>query len=166
MAKLMLKNVRLSFPNLFKRASFQGEEGKFEATFLLPKSDTKAYDKIIMEIENALIAAKVKIPKDKWFIKDGDDIEYDGYEGCWAIKASNNQRPLLIDSDKSQLSEDDGKLYAGSYVNAQIDIWIMNNSWGKRVLANVYGVQHSKDGEQFGMKTTSDVDDFDAFDED
>jgi len=33
--KIMLKNVRLSFPSLFKKAVFDGKEGKFEATVLI-----------------------------------------------------------------------------------------------------------------------------------
>ena len=164
MSKIMLKNVRLSFPSLFKRSEFNGEQGKFEATLLLDKSDTKTYDQVMAAIDEALKEAKVKIPKDKWCVKDGDDIDYDGYANTWAIKASNNSRPLLIDKDKAQLAGDDGQLYAGCYVNAQISIWIMNNNYGKRVLANVYGVQHIKDGEHFGSDNTSDVDDFDAFD--
>jgi len=40
MSKMMLKNVRLSFPSVFKKASFDGNEGKFEATFLVDKADT------------------------------------------------------------------------------------------------------------------------------
>ena len=31
--KFKLKNVRLSFPSIFKRSEFNGQEGKFEATF-------------------------------------------------------------------------------------------------------------------------------------
>ena len=41
MAKIKLNNVRLSFPSLFHKASFQGSEGKYEATFLLSKEEHK-----------------------------------------------------------------------------------------------------------------------------
>ena len=159
----MLKNVRLSFPSLFKRSQFNGQEGKFEATLLLDKNDTKTYDLITEAIQSALTEAKVKVPKDKWFLKDGEDAGYTGYDNAWSIKAANNQRPLLIDKDKSQLTEDDNVLYAGCYVNAQIGIWIQNNAYGKRVNANLYGVQFMKDGDTFGANNTSDADDFDAF---
>lgn len=166
MSKLMLKNVRLSFPSLFKRSTFNGEEGKFEATFLLPKTDTKTVDKINDLIDNALKEAKVKVPQDKRFIKDGDDIDYDGYAGHWAIKASSNSRPMIIDRDKSILAEDDEKPYAGCYVNAQISVWVMNNQYGKRVLANLSGVQFVKDGEPFGSNNAASIDDFDEIEDD
>ena len=164
--KVMMQNVRLSFPSIFKRSSFNGQEGKFEATLLLDKEDTKTYDKLQALIADALKEAKFKVPKDKWFLKDGNDSEYDGYEGNWSIKAANNQRPLIIDKDKTPLAEDDGKPYAGCYVNAQIGVWIQNNNYGKRVNANLYGIQFVKDGETFGVDNTSDLDDFDDVDDD
>ena len=46
--------------------------------------------------------------------------------------------------------EEDGKLFAGCYVNAAISIWIMDNKWGKRVNANLVAIQYVKDGEAFG----------------
>ncbi len=51
MANVKIKNGRLSFPSLFKKATFEGKEGKYEATILFPKSDTKTYDAIIDAIE-------------------------------------------------------------------------------------------------------------------
>lgn len=162
MAKIMLKNVRLSFPSLFKRSQFDGKEGKFEGTLLLPKSDTKTYDLINQAIDEAIAEAKIKVPADKRFLKDGDDSEYDGYANHWSIKAANNNRPLIIDKDKNPVAEDDGIVYAGCYVNAQIGVWVQNNQFGKRVNANLYGLQFVKDGEPFGNSNTSSVDDFDV----
>ena len=53
MAKIKLSNVRLSFPSLFRKAVFSGEETKFEATFLIDKSSQA--DKIA-EIDAAIKA--------------------------------------------------------------------------------------------------------------
>ena len=168
MAKIKLNNVRLSFPSIFRKAVFSGEETKFEATFLLDK-DTQA-DKIaeIDKAVQAMIADNLKGAKlkaDKICLKDGDDIEYDGYANHMSIKASNNKRPKVLDRDKSQLTEDDNRLYAGCYVNAVIELWAQNNQWGKRINANLLGVQFFKDGEPFSDGATASDDDFDAFDE-
>lgn len=168
MSKIKLQNVRLSFPSLFRKASFNGEETKFEATLLIGKGDP-----VIAEIQKA-IAEKLKtdlkgakLAADKICLKDGDDIDYDGYAGCMSIKASNPKRPLVIDNDKTPLSEDDNRIYAGCYVNAVIELWTQNNSWGKRINANLLGVQFFKDGEPFGDGGVSaSVDDFDAFGDD
>ena len=165
--KFKLNNVRLSFPSLFKRSAFDGQEGKFEATFLVNK---ESQAKLITEIESkiALIQKdnKVKISPDKICLKDGDFVAYDGYEGCMSIKAGANRRPTVIDRDKTPLVEDDGKPYAGCYVNAVLELWFQNNNFGKRVNCNLLGVQFSKDGDSFGAGDTDVSDDFDAFEDD
>lgn len=170
MSKIKLNNVRLSFPSLFQRASFQGEAGKFEATFLLNK---ETHAETIALIDKAIKAAikdslkGAKVPADKLCFKDGDEIEYDGYAGCMSLKASNNKRPMIIDKDKTPLTEDDGKPYAGCYVNAVVELWAQNNNYGKRINANLLGVQFLKDGQPFGDGgVTATNDDFDAFGDD
>lgn len=167
MAKIQLKNVRLSFPSIFRRAEFNGQEGKFEATFLLNKETQADQIELLQKaIDNAIAEAKVKVPSDKRCLKDGDDFDYDGYAGHMAFKASTNRRPTIIDRDKTPLAEDDGKPYAGAYVNAIVDVWIQNNSYGKRANANLFGIQFYKDGEAFGAGDTDVTDEFDSFDDD
>ena len=167
MSKIKLSNVRLSFPNIFKRATFQGVEGKFEATFLLnKKTQADQIEKLQSAIDEAIKEAKVKVPKDKYCLKDGDDFEYDGYERHMAFKASTNKRPTLIDRDKSPLVEDDGKPYAGCYVNAIVDIWIQSNDFGKRANSNLFGIQFYADGDAFGSGDIDVTDEFDEFEDD
>ena len=166
MAKIQLKNVRLSFPSIFKRSDFNGQEGKFEATFLLNK-ETQADQIAMLEkaIDSAIAEAKVKVPSDKRCFKDGDDFDYAGYEGHMAFKASTNRRPTVIDRDKTPLAEDDGKPYAGCYVNAIVDIWIQDNNFGRRANGNLFGIQFVKDGDAFGAGDVDVTDEFDAFDD-
>lgn len=165
MSKIQLKNVRLSFPSVFKRSVFEGTEGKYEATFLIDKSDTKLKKQLDAAIEAALAEAKVKVAADKRCLKDGDESEYDGYEGHWSLKAGNSKRPTVIDRDKTPLTETDEKLYAGCYVNAIIDFWVQNNKYGKRLNANLYGIQFLKDGEPFGQGPVDVTDDFENIDD-
>lgn len=166
MSKIKLSNVRLSFPSIFKRSEFNGEQGKFEATFLLNKETQADQIKMLEDaIEKALVESKIKVASDKRCLKDGDEIEYDGYAGHMSFKASTNRRPTVIDRDKAPLVEDDNKLYAGCYVNAIVDIWIQSNSYGKRVNANLFGVQFFKDGEAFGSGDVDVTDDFDDYDD-
>ena len=44
MSKMILKNVRLSFPSLFKKAEFDGVATKFEATFLVDKDNQSSLE--------------------------------------------------------------------------------------------------------------------------
>jgi hypothetical protein len=167
--KINLKNVRLSFPSLFQKATFNGEATKFEATLLLNKDSQADAIKAIKAAINSKIKDDLKGAKlgaDKICFKDGDEIDYDGYAGHMSIKASNAKRPMVIDRDKSPLTEDDGRPYAGCYVNAVIELWAQNNGYGKRINASLLGVQFFKDGETFGDGVSASVDDFDAFGDD
>lgn len=163
--RICLKNVRLSFPSLFHKAVFKGVEGKYEGTFLIPKKDVKLKKELDARIEEVLAEAKLKIKSENICLKDGDDSDLEGYEGNWSLKASNKKRPLIVDADKTPLTEDDDKIYAGCYVNAVIDFWVQNNSFGKRLNANLYGVQFVKDGERFGNAGPSSDDIVDDFDD-
>lgn len=167
--KIKLHNARLSFPSVFRRENFNGEEGKFAATFLLNKESQADKIKEIQKGIESLVVDRLKgakLKEDKICLKDGDGIEYAGYAGHMSIKASNNKRPLVLNADKSQLTEDDGKLYAGCYVNAVIELWAQDNQYGKRINANLLGVQFFKDGEPFSDGVVASEDDFDAFEYD
>ena len=168
MAKeVIIRNARLSFPSLFKKGEFNGKQNdKFEATFLFPKTDTKTYDAVMASIEEVKKEGKLKVTDDKLCIKDGDFIDYDGYEGMWAVKASNGKRPPVFDRDLSIIAEEDEKVYAGCYVNAKIDFWGQNNSYGKRVNSNLLSVQFVKDGDSFEGSFVGTADDFDVIEDD
>jgi hypothetical protein len=164
--KIKIPSARLSFPSLFNMASFGGEStGKFEATFIL---DKKEHAKQIEEIEGAIAKLqkelKVKLASDKLCLKDGDEMERAEYQGKMTIKASTKKRPMVINRDKTPITEDDNVVYAGCYVNAIITLWAQNNSYGKRVNAQLDGVQFVRDGEPFGDGGIS-VDQFDGFDD-
>lgn len=167
--KIKMQNVRLSFPSLFQTATFGGEDtGKYEATFILDKTE---HAKVIEQVKAAMAQlAKERLkgklpPADKLCFKDGDDLDREEFQGKMTIKASTKKRPLVIDSDKTPLAEADGKPYAGCYVNAIISLWAQDNQYGKRINAQLDGVQFRADGEPFGDGGIS-VDAFDAFGED
>lgn len=169
MAKINLKTVRLSFPSLFKKAVFKGVESKkYEATFLI---DKKAQADQIKAIEKELDGFILqtfgagKAPKSLKItcFQDGDNKDCNGYENHMALKASTSRRPLVIDRDKSPITEDDNVVYAGCYVNAIVSLWFSDHpTGGKQILANLDGVQFAKDGAPFGDAGIS-VDAFDAF---
>jgi hypothetical protein len=164
--KIKLSNVRLSFPSLFQKAQFNGESTKYEATLMLHKED---HAEDIRQIKAQIDAAikenlkGVKLPADKICLKDGDESGRDEYVGHYTLKAANNKRPKVIDRDKTPLVEEDDKPYSGCYVNAVLELWVQNNSWGKRVNANLLGVQFYKDGEPFAGGEIAGDDDFEDF---
>lgn len=168
--KIKLPRVRLSFPSLFQKAQFNGKETKYEATFLLDKVKHKAQIDEIATHMQSLIKSELKGAKltpDKLCMRDGDMVEYDGYEGCMSFKASSNKRPLVINrADKSPITEDDNIVYAGCYVNAIVSLWAQDNEYGKRINGTLMGVEFVADGEPFSSGAGVDADDFNDFDDD
>lgn len=170
MAKIKLNNVRISYPSLFRKGVFQGQETKYEATFLIDKKENKAKIDEINTAIKALIKNELegaKLPPDKICFKDGDEIDYAGYAGCMSLKANNQKRPIVMDRDKSPITEDDNKIYAGCRVNAVIELWAQykKKEFGKRINANLLGVQFLKDDEPFADGAKVSADDFEAFGE-
>tara|TARA_R100000541_G_scaffold20106_1_gene29961 strand:- start:2569 stop:3090 length:522 start_codon:yes stop_codon:yes gene_type:complete len=164
----MLKNVRLSFPSIFKKSVFDGKEGKFEATLLIHKDDQEKMVELVESKMQKFLVEKfgsaAKIPKSlkRTCFKDGDECDYDGYENHMAFKAGSNSRPTVINRDKSPVIEDDNVIYAGCYVNAIVDFWYSDHpKGGKQCLANLLGVQFVKDGESFGAGGQDVTDEFD-----
>lgn len=169
--KLKLKNVRLSFPNLFEATTVNGEgEPAFSANFLIAKDDSQV---------NAINEAIESTAKDKWGAKadamlktirasdktcvhNGDlKSNYSGYEGHFFIGARNVIRPLVIDANLAPLAQADGKPYSGCYVNASLELWAQDNKYGKRINATLLGVQFYRDGDAFGGGSVPSVSDFD-----
>jgi hypothetical protein len=67
----------------------------------------------------------------------------------------------VLHSDKTPLTEADGKPYAGCYVNASIELWAQDNNYGKRVNASLGGVQFARDGDAFAGGGAASEDEFD-----
>jgi Protein of unknown function (DUF2815) len=174
MSKLMLSNVRLAFPNLFKPTTVNGEGDPAYSAALLLTADHPQLE--------AIRAAQEACGKDKWGDKwpqvkkeimakdrfalhDGDTkSNYDGFEGNFFIssRAKQTARPTVIDRNKSPLTEADGRPYAGCFVNASIELWAQDNAYGKRINAQLRGVQFFRDGDSFGGGSPASSDEFES----
>lgn len=167
MSKIKMQNVRLSFPSLFQTAQFAGDDtGKYEATFVLDKVEhAEVIKSIETQIANLSKELKSKLSSDKICLKDGDELDRPEFQGKMTIKASTKRRPLVVNRDKSPITEDDNIVYAGCYVNAIVTLWPQNNNFGKRINAQLDGVQFNRDGEPFGDAGLG-VEAFDVFGDD
>jgi hypothetical protein len=172
----MLKNVRLSFPSLYKPSVYkQGDTPKFSATFLIPKGSEqeKALRAEILRVATEAYGARAKdilIKQDatqRKLIKDGDTGDgmtqkgepKTGYAGHVAIKASRKTHPKVVGRGRQILTEMDGIPYAGCYVNAQIDFWAQKNE--PFINCSLLAVQFWADGEAFGPSSQADIEAFD-----
>lgn len=169
--KIRLNAVRLSFPQLFEAKTVNGE-GKpaFSAAFLISPKDPQiamintAISTVAAEKWGAKADAILKTIRaaDKTCLHSGDlKANYDGFEGMMYISARNPLKPSVVDTNRSPLVAEDGRPYAGCYVNAVLELWTQDNNYGKRVNATLMGVQFFKDGESFVGGGVADAEDFD-----
>lgn len=169
--KIMLKDVRLAFPSLFKQSAPKaGGELAFSASFLLPKNHKQlaelnaAIDAVGKEKWTTKAAAVLKALRsaDKTCLHNGDaKSEYEGFEGNFFVSARSKVRPTILSQTREELSEADGKPYSGCYVNVSLELWAQDNSYGKRVNAQLRGVQFLRDGDAFaGGARPADADEF------
>ena len=171
--KIKLKDVRLSFPDLFEATQFQGT-GPFNygASFLFAPDHPAA--KIVDDAIKAVAAEKwaakaaatlktIANNSQKICYYEGDTKAYEGYEGNMALSAKRSQdkgRPLILDTNKQPLTAADGKPYGGCYVDAVIEIWPQDNQYGKGMRATLNGVQFRRDGDRFTAGEPATEDDF------
>ena len=164
---MLIQNARISFPNIFVAKAFEeGKPPKYNATFILQEGDP--------QIEK-LLAACEQAKADKWganipadsemkepFIRDGiTKAHLAGFgKGTWYFNASNDVRPTLLDVDKTPLVQSDGRPYAGCFVDVFITPWAQGNKYGKRINANLGGIQFRGHGEAFGGGSAVDADVF------
>lgn len=168
--KIRLNNVRIAFPELWNAKAVNGEgEPAFSATFLLPADDPQlevieqAIEEVAQEKWGVKAPATLKqlSAAGKTCLRDGEIKQHlSGFSGCMFISARSRERPLVIDADKTPLLPADGRPYSGCYVNASIDIWAMDNQYGKRISASLKGVQFYRDGDAFTGGGAASVDDF------
>ena len=169
--KITLKNVRLSFPQLFEAKQVNGE-GKpaFSASFLMSADDPQvdALNALIDKIATEKWGAKAKTilgalrGKDAVAVHNGDlKAQYDGYEGNYYVSARSYTKVLVVDRDRTQLTQAEGRPYGGCYVDASVEIWAQDNQWGKRVNATLRWVQFRRHGDAFAVGAPASADEID-----
>lgn len=163
---ILVKNVRLSYPHLFKKWGMNdGDTKKYSAKFLLDKKTHADDIKLLGQHIGGLMteAFKARVGNDKLFLTDGANSGKEDLKDQWVISATEDKAPDVLNRDKSRVNEEDDIVYAGCYVNVLIRPWAQNNNYGKRINANLLAVQFVKDGERFSGVERPDMDE--AFDE-
>ena len=182
--KIKLRNVRLSYEHIFTPTKFdENQEAKYSATFIIPKDhpDLPVVKRAMFEAGQDEFADAFKTgagwPKGYTCgLKDADTAT-DGngdvlaeknpaYKGCYVLEANSTRRPLVVGRKKEALTEDDGIIYSGCYVNASLAA--AGYTYGKvkkGVKCYLNGVQFVKDGERFGSDASDYFDDLDGDDD-
>jgi len=162
--KVVTPKFRVSFPNVFKPTSFQGGDPFYTLTMLFDK------DTDISELKKLANLAKVEKfganpPKGlRSPFRDGDEKDFDGYEGVTFISAKSKSKPGLVDQDLQEIIDPEA-FYAGCYARATITAYGYDTRGNKGVAFGLQNIQKLGDGEPFSGKTKA-KDDFSAVERD
>lgn len=177
--KIKLNNVRLFFNDLFTAVEFKAGDGRprFSATLGILKTDKKQLAAIeaAMQAEategwktkGAAMLKSFKTDAGKCCISDGDAKTWEGAEGCMLLGAHRQEkagRPYVVDQKKNPVTEADGKIYSGCYVNASVEIWAQSGQ-NQGMRCGLLGIQKCGEGDSFSGAGTASPDDFDEIDE-
>ena len=175
--KIIIEDVRLSFPALFVPQAIGDGEPAYGAKFILdPKSEAvKKIKAAIKEVakekwkDEADAVLKLLEEKGKIAFVEGPYRNsktgkvYDGFEGMFHINSrtpESKPAPKVFDRSKREVTAKDGVVYGGCYVDASIDIWAQDNTWGRRVNCSLLGVRFVRDGDAFSGSAPASADDF------
>jgi len=177
---ILLKNVRLSFPHIFKaQAKNPGDTLKFSMQALIDPETKEGAAQIEMLQEKITELAVEKwgnkastekglkkiVPPSKRCLRDheNDEKDYDSHEGMWYVAMSNSEDrpPKVLDQYKKPVTAADDVVYGGCYCHVTLTLWAQDNTYGQRINANLRAVMFAGDGERFGGGVPVGDDEFD-----
>lgn len=179
MPKLLIKNVRMAFPSIYEPEAFGDGDPAYGAKFIIPQSHPQ-----LAEIRKAVVAAGAekwseKAPGILALLKDDKKVAwvegpyrnkngdiYDGFEGMYHLSTRNGGKtpvkPSAFDQQNRAVTQADGVVYSGCYVDASVEFYAQDNSYGRRINCSLRGVRKAGDGDSFGGGNAASADDFGA----
>lgn len=166
---ILIKDLRASYPHcVTPQKGWVDKEGKpvppsYSVTGIMPKDTHRAGAALLSKIMKEMLAAENKgadIKADAKFVRDGNLSGKEMYKGAYTISARQSvDRPpycRAADGRTPLVSpRDDKAIYGGCYINMIVRPWWQSNASGKRINANLLGVQKTRDGEPFGEGSIS-----------
>ena len=172
--KVVLLDVRLSFPEVFKAVQYQGQGPfNYRTVIYIPKdSDNhKKALKAFAEAANEKWGQKgptylkaILGDKGKCALSDGDLKEDERTAGQMLLTALRDEKsgpPKIVDRKKEiDLNGSEGKIYSGVRANAIVDIFAQDNKFGKGLRCGLNSLQFVAHAPSFGGATPASTDDF------
>lgn len=150
---------------LLKAKSVGNSDPFFSVTCVIPKDDP-FWKRLEGELNAALKDKFGKMPSKirDWPIKDGDESEYDDWDGCFYIapkRMASDGKPEIIDRDRDDII-DPAEIYSGMKcrISYHVAAWeyAPTNSRGCSIYLD--NVQKLADGKKIGRVAPKAVDDF------
>lgn len=165
--KVVTGEVRFSYLHIWEPTAIEeGQDKKYSASLIIPKSDKATVAKIKAAIQLAIENGKDKfggkIPtKLKTPLRDGDEERPDdeAYKNAYFINASSKTKPGVVDKFLNEILDRD-EVYSGCYGRASINFYAFNTSGNKGIACGLNNLQKRKDGEPLGGGRSKAEDDF------
>lgn len=159
--------VRISYEHLLKPyAQQQGDEPKYSATLLIPKSDIGTKQRIDAAIQAAInegVAGKwngARPPQPPIPIYDGDGLRPSGEafgeecRGHWVMTANSKQQQEIVDMQMNPIF-DSTQVYSGMYARVVLNFFAYNAKGKKGIGCGLGPVQKTRDGEPLGGRMSA-----------
>lgn len=178
---IKIERVRASYPHFGTAGENENDEGNKELSWggkaLLSKETHEDAKNLIKDAILDLMKANDvsgQIPKDRWFLKNGDDDgRPDEEKGMFTVAYSDKKRRPTVRDQKAEVMDDiakiDDKFYGGCWISVMIRPWFFDGNvkgkakkFPKRICAGIQSVQFIKDDTPFGQGRVDDTDQWSA----
>lgn len=170
-AKVLTGEVRLSYVHLIEpRTNKPGDDPKYSATLLIPKTDFATKADIDASIQAAAQDAVSKVwngaapPQLRVPIYDGDGVRPSGVpfgdecKGHWVMTASTKNKPQVVGIDNINCELAPSDIYSGMYARVTIRFFGYSNSGNKGIGCGLGNVMKTRDGEALAGSASASVD--------
>ena len=167
-----------SYLNCWEAKAIEGGTPKFSVSLIIPKSDTKTYEKIQAAIQAAYQEGQGKLKGNgksvpplsslRTPLRDGDTDRPDdeAYRNAWFLNANSDTAPGVVDAECQPILNR-SEMYSGVRGRASITFFCYNVNGNRGVACGLNNLQKLADGTPLGGKAraeddfaTEDVDDF------
>ena len=174
--RVVTGTCRLSYVNIMTPRARDGQEPKYSACILIPKTDVKTVNAIKKACEDARLGSAElfggKVPANlRSPLHDGDGEMPNGGEygpeckGHWVLNASSKRKPGIVDRNVMPILESE-QVYSGMYARVELAFYSYNTQGNKGIGVGLNNVQKIKDGEVLGGAASKPEDVFTAVEDD
>lgn len=180
-----LDNVVISYPELWNPSAMEATQKPAYSAHAILERTHPAVEKLKAAMKEVAISAWGEngaqllaslAQQGRVCLRDGNTkVKNDGsvapeYAGKLFVATRSYVKPTVIGRGREPLTEADGVIYGGAVVNMLVAIWAQTGtgktaSYGKRINAQLRGVQFVKDGEAFGGGRPASPDAFDQLED-
>ena len=162
---IKLVNVRVNYPFVFEKSSFDGNEPKYRATLVITKGSEA--DKLIQKTIDdrgfgkhgqkwAALKKSIIGNNMKYVYQDGEIKGY-GENTMYLSTASAKVQPTVFHKNGVRATKDNDPIYSGCVVDAVVSIYATSQGG---IAAGLMGLRFKEDGESFGGGRAATAEDF------